>query len=169
LRPLAFEDLEFDHRSCRYIAECKRPWSPDTTAILRNLEKSYKQLHAALVSSTSRARRGLVVFVIDRIADLHLRLPEDTPVRGEEDVQALIQDVFRWFDDSYIRVARTPSDRRIIALVLVVRTLVHTLQDNTFGTVYVPVFIPLIAEGTKDYKRLSRLARELKASGVRSL
>jgi len=170
LRPLGFEDLEFDHRSCRYIAECKRPWSSDTTAVMRNLAKCYEQLHGALERSASRVRRGLVVFVIDRIADLNLRLPEETPVRGEEDVHALVQDVFRWFDDSYIRVARTPTDRRIIALVLVVRTLVHTLQDNTFGAVYVPVFIPLVGKATKDYKRLSRLARQLKASGgVRSL
>lgn len=165
LHPVAFEDLEFDFGDCRYIAECKRLWSNRRTSVHRNLRKAYDQLHSALNECAARVRRGLVVFAIERVADLNLRLPMETPVRGGQDVLALTRRIGALFDEHYLQSAPLPTDIRIVGLVLVAKVLVHTTSDNTFGPVYVPTFIPLVRRSTKDFRRLVRLTNHLRPKG----
>lgn len=155
-----FDDLEFDFLGTRYVAECKRLWSDKSQAVRRNINRAAQQLVKHLDQHSARPTRGLIVLALDKIAGLSTALPMEVQVVTESDVLEYTRRITAGFRDFY-GVNLAGLDVRITAAIVVCRTPAHTLTDNTFGPIFIPTVVPLVADGTRDHRRLRRLVQAL--------
>jgi hypothetical protein len=66
---VGFDDLKFEFDGCRYIVECKRPYSMGTLDQL--IEKAYEQLQKRLVNTTDR---GIVAIAGEKVLGLDCKI-----------------------------------------------------------------------------------------------
>ena len=160
LDPVGFEDLEFLHGGCRFTAECKRLGSISDIAIQRNIATAEGQLMKSLDDVSDRMRRGLLVLELDRLTGLGTALPTSNPVVDITQVQEVSRTITSRFITNFGATIRD-LDSRIIGVAIVIRMLIHEVQDGTWASVYNPVIVPLATKGSDDYARLQAIAEQL--------
>jgi hypothetical protein len=157
--PLGFDDLQVEFEGTRYHIECKRLLSP--SRVVANIQGAYSKLQKVMGGS---ADRGMIAVAVERV----MHLDKVLRLLPGEDPSTTAEEITTGFQDRYGSPWHRFVDPRIVAIIVICRFLVHTVQYNVIGPAYYAVIAnlasPLALQAT-DLERLRRLAQQLRYAG----
>jgi hypothetical protein len=131
-----FDDVTFLFEGKCIHIECKRLHSDK--AVENNVNKACSQLGNKLVSSDDL---GIVALAIERVTRADERLLE---IDGDQYLEAASNDLLVHFFSHHQSCLDPPINTRIIALLIVLRTIVYSAPRKLFGRAFLGPFIPFV-------------------------